>query len=431
MKPCLPLLVILLINWPVRAGLHYSAEVQGELPAQWRGFLLDHRALRMIAIAPTNSSPTLLREQYLAAAAKLTKLATQRDLSSDEAADLGALQVRLGAPVKAVEVLRAAQRKNSEHFRIAANLGTAWQIQGDLEESARALREAVRLAPAKWKTAEEYHLKLVQRRARESKNATSLDDLFGVPYLGASGKPEPGKVAADERMKLPPDAPAIVQQIALWLPADGRLLWQLGEIANAHGDVRTAANILDGCVTEFTLASPDLRKRRAIYREAADEIAKLPDDQHDKYRGDLKMKSPRPLLKKLDSSILPAIRADGVNALPWIVLTETTIGRPFKPKFAKYLDDLDGKRAGMTGFMFPLGTDTAEISAFMLVEYPIGCWFCETPDPTGIVFVSLPDGKTTSLKKGLIKIDGTFRLNRTDPEQYLQSLRNAQVGEPD
>ena len=52
------------------------------------------------------------------------------------------------------------------------------------------------------------------------------------------------------------DAAAVVQQLALWLPADGRLLWQLGEIANATGDVRTAANILDGCVTEFAMKSP-------------------------------------------------------------------------------------------------------------------------------------------------------------------------------
>ena len=29
------------------------------------------------------------------------------------------------------------------------------------------------------------------------------------------------------------------------------MLWQLGELANAHGDVATAAAILEGCVTEF------------------------------------------------------------------------------------------------------------------------------------------------------------------------------------
>jgi len=401
------------------------------LPSQWRGFLLDHRALRLIGVAGANSSPTLLREQYLAAAGKLSKLSTTRPLTSDEAADLGALYVRLGEPAKAIDVLRAAQRKDPEHFHIAANLGTAWQLQGELQESARALREASKLAPPKWKNAEQYHLKLVELRAREAKKQSGYDDLFNMKYEGDDGKPAPGKIATDERKKLPQDAAAIVQQLALWLPADGRLLWQLGEIANAHGDVRTAANILDGCISEFALASPDARARRALYRAAADEIAKLPDDQHEKFRGDLKTKSPRPLLRKLDSSMLPAVRPDGVNTLPWIVLGETSVGKPFKPKFAPYLDDLDGKRVAMTGFMVPLSADANDVTEFMFVENPIGCWFCETPDPTGIVFVSLADGATTPIKKGIVKIVGRFRLNRTDPEQFLHSIRNARISDPD
>ena len=431
MKLPLSAIVLILIASPIRAGLHYSGEVQAELPSQWRGFLLDHRALRLIGVSAPNASPTLLREQYLEAAARLTKLAGQRVLKSDEAADLGALRIRLGEPVKAVEVLRNAQRLDAENFRIAANLGTAWQMQGDLEEAARALREAVRLAPPRWKTAEEFHLKLVQARARESKNAGALDNLFGVKFIGESGKPESGKIAASQRKLLPVEAAAVAQQLALWLPADSRLLWQLGEIANAHGDVRTAAGILDGCVSEFAMGSVDLRQRRSIYREAANEIAKLPDDQHDKFRGDLKTKSPRPLLKKLDASMLPRIRADGTNSLPWLVLGETSVGRPFKPRFAKYLEDLDGKRVAMTGFMFPLGTDGSDASTFMLVEFPVGCWFCETPDPSGIVYVSLANGTSTGIKKGLVKIEGVLRLNHNDPEQFLHSIRDARIGEPD
>ncbi|MCE9532503.1 MAG: DUF3299 domain-containing protein [Planctomycetes bacterium] len=407
--------LLLLIVAPVRAGLYYSGEQQAELPSQWRGFLLDHRALRMIGIAPANLPPTLLREQYQEAAAKLVALSKQRALTADEAADLGALHVRLGEPVKAVEVLRAAQRKFPEHFHVVANLGTAWQVQGNLEEAARVLRDAVALAPAVNKPFEEAHLKLVQSR---QKDRTGLDDVFGVRYTA-------------ERTKLPANAAAIVQQLALWLPADGRLLWQLGEIANAHGDVRTAANILDGCVGEFAMGAAELRQHRKFFREAADEIAKLPDSEHEKFRGDLKTRSVRPLLRKLDRTLLPAVRPDGVNAVPWLVVAETSVGRGFKPKYHSYLDDLDGKQVSLTGFMYPVGTDMTDVSVFMLIEYPIGCWFCETPDPTGIVFVSLGKGKTTGLKKGIVKVEGTLKLNRDDPEQYLYTIQNATVGEPD
>jgi hypothetical protein len=129
--------------------------------------------------------------------------------------------------------------------------------------------------------------------------------------------------------------------------------------------------------------------------------------------------------------VLPAIRPDGVNVLPWLVLGETTVTRPFKPEFAKYLDGLERKRVALTGFMQPAGSDVNELTGFLLVENPIGCWFCEAPEPSGIVFVSLARGQSTALKKGIIKIEGTLLLNRDDPEQYLYTVKDARISEPD
>jgi hypothetical protein len=423
---CLALLVPLLLPAGARAGLYYSDETQEELPAQWHGFLLDHRALRLVASpTPTGGVAALLREQYQDAAKKLEDAARVRALSADEVADLGALYVRLGKAAKAMEVLRAAQRQHPEHFRIAANLGTAWQVQGELSEAAAALQEAVRLAPPKLRTGEEYHLKLVRLRQKEKKNTSTLDNLFGIAYSG-----QPGKQPLPERQKFPTDATTMAQQLALWLPADGRLLWQLGELANAYGDVRTAANILDGCVTELGMAAPELRQHRQSYRAAADDIAKLPDDEHAKYKGDLVTKSSRALARKFDLSRLPSVRADGVNDLPWPVLAETTMGKSFKPRFAKYLEELEGKRIALSGFMQPLRPDD-EVPGFLLIEYPVGCWFCETPEPAMIVFVTLPDGKTTPIKRGPVKVEGVLKLNRDDPEDFLYTIEKARVAEPD
>src|SRR5262249_25756386 len=157
------------------------------------------------------------------------------------------LYVRLGEPVRAIAVLREAQRAFPNHFTIAANLGTAWQLAGDLAQAAAALQQAVHLAPGKLLQAEEYHLKLVRQRLKQGKAVQELDDLFGVRYVGPKGEYEPGKLADDERKKLPPRAAAVLQQLALWLPADGRVLWQLAELAAAHGDVGSAAAMADGC----------------------------------------------------------------------------------------------------------------------------------------------------------------------------------------
>src|SRR5262245_58380921 len=142
----LSIVAVLFATPLAHAGLHYSAETPAELPSNWRGFLIDHRSVRLIGVPPAAGSPLHLpREQYEDAANKLEKTAAKRALAADEAADLGALYVRLGRPAKAIEVLRKAAREHPEHFAIAANLGTAWQAQGDLNEAVRALQEAVRL----------------------------------------------------------------------------------------------------------------------------------------------------------------------------------------------------------------------------------------------------------------------------------------------
>ena len=78
-------------------------------------------------------------DRYLDAAAKLEKTAKERKLTADEKADLGAIYVRLGELNKAVAALREAQREHPNHFAIAANLGTAWQLLGNLEQASFAL----------------------------------------------------------------------------------------------------------------------------------------------------------------------------------------------------------------------------------------------------------------------------------------------------
>ena len=86
-----------------------------------------------------------------------------------------------------------------------------------------------------------------------------------------------------------------------------------------------------------------------------------------------------------------------------------------------------GGPVALIGYMQPIG-DELETGAFLLIEYPIGCWFCEVPEPTGIVLVELPDGKSTTLTRKEIKIEGTLVLNGKDPEQFLFTIRDAKVG---
>jgi tetratricopeptide (TPR) repeat protein len=430
-RAIIPIVCFLVVTPSLHAGLYYSGEQIADLPSQWRGFLLDMRLLRSIALKPTGKIPVSpIRKRYEDARDKLEKAGRERKLMADEAADLGALYVRLGEPAKAVEVLRTAQRQFPAHFQIAANLGTAWQVQGDYDQAIAALQETVRLAPEKLKRAEDLHLKLVRQR-RGQRGQPGLDDLFGVRF-GGSGDYQVGKLTAEDRKKLPADAVALVQELALWLPSDGPLLWQLAELAGAHGDVRMAAAIMDGCVSEFGLQSPDLRHRRQLARAAADQLGKgdvLADAKatHEgTHPGGLKMRSKRPLEGRLDAALLPSIDPKGNNPVPWSVFSDTTLDRQFRPTFVKHLNDLNGLQVELSGYMQPLAEDL-DVNAFMFIEYPVGCWYCEMPEMAGIVLVELPMEKTTPFTRERVRVVGTLTLNSTDPENFLYTISNAKV----
>jgi hypothetical protein len=425
-------LVLALLATVGRAGVHYSGEAFAELPSQWRGFLLDQRTLRQIsAPAGPRTPPSPLRLRYQEEAAKLE--AKKEQLNADELADLGAIYLRLGENGKALTVLRAGQRKSPEHFRVLANLGTAWQMQGDLAMAAETLQAAVRLAPPRFRKSEQLHLKLVRQRLKEGSRHQGLDDLFGVTFVGPGGDYHPGRWSEQQRRQLPAGAVGLLQQLALWLPADARLLWQLAELASAHGDVRTAAAMMDGCVTQFGLDDPLLRRHRQLMRAAADKLprgtldAKAPHQQH---VGSLATRSRRPLLGRLDRSDLPPISSSGVNSLPWDVLAQTVIGAGSRPSFARYLQDLDGKQVALTGFMQPL-KEEQEVTAFLFIEFPVGCWYCEMPETASIIWVELPEGKSVPYRRDLVRVVGRLQLNASDPEDFVYAIRNARVTEVD
>jgi hypothetical protein len=427
------LLLSLTLGSPVaRAGLYYSGETFAEFPSQWRGYLLDQRLLRQAAVKPVGNTPNPVRKKYEAAVEALAAKARDQKLTADECADLGALYLRLGDAAKAVEVLRKGQRDFDKQFRIMANLGTSWQLAGDIDQAIAALEEAVKLAPGKFQKVEELHLRLLRLRRKEAKGADGLDALFGVHYATEKDNYEAGKIAEAEWKKLPDDAAAQLQQLALALPADGRLLWQLGELANACGDIQVAAAIMDGCVGEFGMRKAELGDHRRVLRAAADELTKkaapVGKEDHVGHVTRLKAKSTRPLLQHFDQENLPEIKADGLNPLPWSVLTETKLDRKFKPTFARYLQQLDGKHVSMTGYMQPIGEDI-DCAAFILIENPVGCWYCEMPDITAMLQVEMPAEKTFTYTRKRLRIEGTLLLNGADAESFLYTIRKAKVVE--
>ena len=92
-------------------------------------------------------------------------------------------------------------------------------------------------------------------------------ELFpGVTFAALGGTPE-------SSAKLPPDAVAVVQQLLLWSPGDTDLLWLLGELYAARGELRTAYKVLDQCSFGRSYTNrPVLMAHRQAARDAVDKL---------------------------------------------------------------------------------------------------------------------------------------------------------------
>ncbi len=211
-------------------------------------------------------------------------------LNPSELAQLGALQWRLRDGEAALDTLRQATIRDPRNFWALTNLGSVHQSLGQLREALPNVEAARDVFPDPWpggpptaadwfKKVETYQFKLLRLRLRESIGrpaggrpvpAADVDALFDVRFVGPNGRYELGKLADAERAKLPKDAVAIVQQLLVWFPEDTRLLWLLGELYNADGDLEAASKVLDMCVWSRRYESPALREHRRLIQEAFD-----------------------------------------------------------------------------------------------------------------------------------------------------------------
>lgn len=241
------------------------------------------------------------RQEYQERAAALQTQVRTGQATLEDRVNLAAYLIWLGKYAEVIELLEPVARgEGRDHFPLLANLGTAYQLLEQLERAANYLEQARAVWPREWPgwtpaqlawfaEVEGYQLRLVRTRRLEAARAPpgarltaeSVDSLFGerddpVRYVGESGRYEAGALAARERAKLPANALAIVQQLVLWMPADTRLYWQLGELLNAQGQeyVRDAYQVLDACVYVRNWHARELREHRQVLMES---LARAPE----------------------------------------------------------------------------------------------------------------------------------------------------------
>jgi hypothetical protein len=260
---------------PARAGVYNTAEPWPQ-PRPFKQFQLEWAGYRAAAIPPTKETPEQSPAvQYRRRVAELEAREQRGILSLDDRINLGAYYVRLQEPQKAIRLLEGPARQMRQ-FMLLANLASAYEQAGMLERALDYRGMALSAWPAMypgWDTfqvnfyrkAEKYQLTLVQLRLEEARTVPPaeraelrLDNLFPrVRFVGAGGKYEAGGIAAAQWGELPNDATSVVEQMVLWSPFDERLLWLLGELLNANGDVGGSAELLKTLVNrQATSASP-------------------------------------------------------------------------------------------------------------------------------------------------------------------------------
>jgi tetratricopeptide (TPR) repeat protein len=275
-----------------RAGLYDPASIDATLAALRKGQDVPFELFRDALVDAVRAADPMQsgRPPRKILLDRRTALLNKRldRLMPVELNELAVIQLRLRDLDGALEGLKRAESQNPRDFWTLTTLGTAYQTRGQLSEAARYL-EAAQDFPAdeKWlesmglsrawlQKLERAQLNLLRLRQRESQGrpargqrpAVEVDELFPVKFVGPSGHYEPGKIADDQKTKLPPDAVAVVQQLLLWTPEDTRLYWLLGELYNARGDLTSADAIFEECVWSRRYNAEPLREHRLIVKEA-------------------------------------------------------------------------------------------------------------------------------------------------------------------
>jgi hypothetical protein len=222
--------------------------------------------------------------------ARIDALKRKPNRSPDEVAALSAAYLRAGDPAGAVNLLAPLSRSRSPDFRVLANLAHAHAARGEWEDAVRwhelaAFEVGVpddlpgaTPEQRKWlqKVERQYYAKWLQihRQRAAAKLPPEREEvfpLFPVKFVSEAGKYEPGKLAAAEKAKLPPDAVAVVQQLILWAPWDTALYWLLAELYAADGRVRPADVIFFQCANSRQYSNrPLLMEHRHAVGLAAD-----------------------------------------------------------------------------------------------------------------------------------------------------------------
>jgi hypothetical protein len=198
--------------------------------------------------------------------------------------------IRLGGSNRAVGRLQSEKLSRNPNYLLLANLIHAQASTSDWNSALGVFAFALDYDPPtalpgtrpeqlKWQYGvdrKHYRLWLRHRQDDAEKKPPVKSLVPDAVFEDTDRKPIRFWETDAEAAKLPADAVAVAQQLALWSPGDVRLQWLLAEVYLATGDPRSAQVLFDRCADAGRFTGPTVfRDHRA---EAHDLVAKLPKD---------------------------------------------------------------------------------------------------------------------------------------------------------
>jgi len=178
----------------------------------------------------------------------------------------------VGKASEAIDLLAPYSREREPNFQLMANLVRAYAQAGDWDAAMRSY-EFLLDAPMptqpvaeRWRAQLDKQYRLIWLRFQRDlvRNKPDAAGLKPIPFF------KPGA--------LPPDALAIVQQLALDSPSDLFLLWSLAEVSADTGDFRTAEQLFNRCANSGLTQPKALMARRAEIQDIVEKLPKLKEE---------------------------------------------------------------------------------------------------------------------------------------------------------
>lgn len=183
--------------------------------------------------------------------------------------DYGVILVRLGRFSEAKEVFLVIEKKNPNLYNTAANIGTVYELLGEVDSALIWIKKAVRINPESHSGSEWIHVKILESK----KAATRYPDYYNTHNIlnidfGKARKPllESTVKAKELQAQL---YYQLRERISFVKPKDpivAQLLFDLGNVTAIVNDVKSALSIYD-LAKEYGYTSELFNKRTAYFEK--------------------------------------------------------------------------------------------------------------------------------------------------------------------